>query len=222
MAGYALARHGVNRLLLLAPDPRRGMRVMNLYTGVCQGYLQAGAMPPAIDSMFAQAWNPDEGRARVAEYLDRAGQLPPQAILADEDLIASSAAQACMARGLRIPEDVVVLGATGIESSAHCHPSLTVIRQPLGQLGRELGQTLLGMIDMRQFRVPGRKLACEMVSRESFPVPQATLDEIHGGIELCGQPIDPTWHHAMPSADVVEAPVASAIGGHEGGAAAGD
>jgi LacI family transcriptional regulator len=70
-------------------------------------------------------------------------------------------------RGLRVPEDISVVGYDDISQSAHVHPALTTVRQPLEKMGRVAAQMLLEML-----RNPGRKkdrveLPTELMIRDS-------------------------------------------------------
>jgi LacI family repressor for deo operon, udp, cdd, tsx, nupC, and nupG len=48
--------------------------------------------------------------------------------------------------GVRIPEDVSVVGFDGIEFADYAEPTLTTLQQPLYELERAGARTLLGMI----------------------------------------------------------------------------
>jgi LacI family transcriptional regulator len=58
------------------------------------------------------------------------------AILCGNDLIAQGVYDECRARGLRIPEDISVVGFDDLPPAASFTPPLTTIRQELNELGR--------------------------------------------------------------------------------------
>jgi len=68
------------------------------------------------------------------------------AIIAFNDLSAIGAICAIREHGLRVPEDISVLGFDDIKSAAYQHPSLTTIRQPLHHIGRTAALKLLSRI----------------------------------------------------------------------------
>jgi DNA-binding LacI/PurR family transcriptional regulator len=74
-------------------------------------------------------------------------------VLCFNDVSAMGSIRALHEAGLRVPEDVSVLGFDDIQSAAYHVPSLTTIRQPLQQMGNTAAQMLL------------KKLAGEKVPR---------------------------------------------------------
>ena len=68
------------------------------------------------------------------------------AILCFNDISAMGAIRALYDAGLRVPEDVSVLGFDDIQSASFHMPSLTTIRQPLQQMGSEGAAALLRQI----------------------------------------------------------------------------
>lgn len=65
------------------------------------------------------------------------------ALFAFNDIAAIGAIRAIHEYGLRVPEDVSVIGFDDIDSAAYQHPGLTTIRQPLRQMGKLAAQTVL-------------------------------------------------------------------------------
>jgi LacI family transcriptional regulator len=71
---------------------------------------------------------------------------PPTAIFASNDVMAFGVMEAVRDRGLRIPEDVSIVGFDNIPQAEHVSPQLTTIEQPLADMGREAARMLLAMI----------------------------------------------------------------------------
>jgi len=65
------------------------------------------------------------------------------ALFAYNDLSAIGAIRAIRERGLRVPEDISVVGFDDIASAAFQNPSLTTVRQPLRMMGRTAARVLL-------------------------------------------------------------------------------
>lgn len=68
------------------------------------------------------------------------------AIVCYNDISAIGAIRACMNHGIKVPEDISVVGFDDIESAAFHNPSLTTIRQPLKQMGTVSARILLQRI----------------------------------------------------------------------------
>jgi LacI family transcriptional regulator len=71
---------------------------------------------------------------------------PPTAILASNDVMAFGVMEAARDRGLRIPDDVSIVGFDDIPQAANVNPPLTTVRQPLRQMGTEAARLLLKRI----------------------------------------------------------------------------
>ncbi len=74
------------------------------------------------------------GYEAAGRLLDRSPGLT--AILAMSDIMAIGALRAIRDRGLRVPEDISIVGYDGIDQAAYCVPRLTTIRQNADRLAR--------------------------------------------------------------------------------------
>jgi LacI family transcriptional regulator len=74
---------------------------------------------------------------------------PFTALFAYNDVSAIGAIRAIQEEGLRIPQDVSVVGFDDIPWAAYHTPSLTTVRQPLAKMGQIAAETLVGMIEAR-------------------------------------------------------------------------
>lgn len=97
---------------------------------------------------------------------------PPTAIFASNDDMAFGVIEAARDRGLRIPDDLSVVGFDDIPQAAIVHPPLTTVRQPLEQMGRAATRMLLKLIDDPQIQVESIALPTELVVRQSCQAPR--------------------------------------------------
>jgi LacI family transcriptional regulator len=92
---------------------------------------------------------------------------PPTAIFASNDVMAFGVMEAARVRGLRIPEDISIVGFDDIPQASHVHPQLTTIRQPLEQMGRLAAKMLLRQVEDRQRPAERIDLPTELIVRQS-------------------------------------------------------
>jgi DNA-binding LacI/PurR family transcriptional regulator len=104
------------------------------------------------------------------ELLDAAER--PTAIYCDDDLLAGGVYLAARERGLRIPDDVSVVGFDDLPFAQVFAPPLTTIRIDPQALGSESFQVLAGLMAGEPVP-PGRILPVELVVRESTAPPGA-------------------------------------------------
>lgn len=64
-------------------------------------------------------------------------QLGITAVFATTDIMAIGASKAILSNGLKIPEDISVVGFDGIDYSMYFHPSITTIVQPVEEMGKK-------------------------------------------------------------------------------------
>jgi LacI family transcriptional regulator len=89
------------------------------------------------------------------------------ALLVANDLMALGAIRALREAGLRVPEDVSVVGFDDIEEAAYFDPPLTTIRQDFEILGQESVEYLVALIEQESIPVQQRVLYPELVVRQS-------------------------------------------------------
>jgi DNA-binding LacI/PurR family transcriptional regulator len=96
-----------------------------------------------------------------------ARQKPFTAIFAYNDMSAIGAIRALQEQGLRVPQDISVLGFDDIPGAAFHNPSLTTVRQPLNRMGEVAAQTLLDRIEGKKEYPSEIAIEPELVVRES-------------------------------------------------------
>jgi LacI family transcriptional regulator len=136
-------------------DRRRGYRAALASAGILPDPALEAEAIPEIDS----------GRDAATELL----ALPdrPTAIFAFNDNIAIGAIQAARARGLRVPEDLSVVGFDDVEHATIVTPALTTVRQPLAEMGRTAVSLLSRLMERQSFETLHVELATRLVVRDS-------------------------------------------------------
>lgn len=97
--------------------------------------------PNLIAQLEGDIPSPEIGYVATKKILSN--NKPFTALFAFNDLSAIGAIRALQEIGLRVPEDVSVLGFDDIYAAAFHNPALTTIRQPLFEMGKLAAQTLL-------------------------------------------------------------------------------
>lgn len=148
LGGWIGARHLIergHRRIAFVGHPERSPKVNLRVAGAREAATDAGGVE--LDVIEAASWTVDAGRAAGELIADRRVDRRPEAILCANDMVAIGALQAFAAAGLRVPEDISVVGYDDIDWAEVSSPRLTTIRQPR----KLLGATAVRMI-MELFR----------------------------------------------------------------------
>lgn len=97
----------------------------------------------------------------------------PTAIFAGSDLQALGAIEAARALGLRVPEDVSIVGYDDIPLAQWMTPRLTTVHQPLRRMGEEAARLVIRLSEGTAEATPRMDLATSLVVRESTAPPAA-------------------------------------------------
>lgn len=118
----------------------------------------------AKPGLIVEAENSDEGGYSAAQQVLDSGNVP-DGIFCFSDLVAAGAEQAALEAGMRIPEDVSVIGAGNIRYSNHFRVPLSTVDMSSAAVGGQAAAYLLQRIegqgprDAQSFRAPLRVLA---------------------------------------------------------------
>ena len=136
-----------------------------------KGYRQALASwdVPVDESLILRGWTLPTVRALALQLIDMPN--PPTAIFAFNDRMAVTAYDALRSRGLRVPDDMSVVGFDDEDTSRNLDPPLTTVVLPHEEMARWAVGTLLD----EQLPAPSPrriKIECPLVERGSIgPVP---------------------------------------------------
>lgn len=126
---HLIQRHQRRRIAFITAPNHEAERRLH---GYCQALVGAGI---GVDNALVVAgdFTPASGAQAVARLFDDGPGC--DAIVAGNDWMALGAHGALEARGLRVPEDVALIGFDDIEQARYVTPPLTTVRQPPRQLG---------------------------------------------------------------------------------------
>jgi LacI family transcriptional regulator len=123
--------------------------------------------PELLLRIPAHGGSPESGYHSVKELLSRGTTFT--AVFCFNDIAAIGAIRALKDAGLRVPEDVSVIGFDDILGASYHTPSITTVRQPLEEMGREGARILLDRIAH-----PDREFATEVVLQPRLIVREST------------------------------------------------
>ena len=118
----------------------------------------------------AADWGLESGQSAAAALLRRAAEFT--AVFAHSDLIALGAIRELRDAGLRVPDDVSVVGYDDLPVAAYVEPALTTVHQPMGEVGARAAEIVLdeiagGVAPALQTHL----LPAVLVARESVSAP---------------------------------------------------
>lgn len=97
---------------------------------------------------------------------------PPTAIFCHNDMMAIGSIQEAKKLGLRVPQDISIVGFDDIEFSQYCDPPLTTISQPRYEIGRQAMLMMLELLKGRDVRAGSRLLETQLIIRNSAAPPR--------------------------------------------------
>jgi LacI family transcriptional regulator len=143
-------RHALNELLAANPDCQ--------LIGSSQGFFSVASGEEAGEKLLAMR----------SEAL-------PDAVVCANDQMAIGLLQAFAKAGVRVPEQVAVVGFDDIFPGSLCDPPLTTVHQPMRQLGEQGCTRLLDRIARPGLRPKVELLPTELVLRSSCGCPPGTV-----------------------------------------------
>ena len=137
------------------------------WAAVCETASELGlrVRPELTVQIDSTASTPELGYPFAKQLLAR--KQPFTALFAYNDISAIGAIWAFQEAGLRIPEDVSVLGFDDITAAAFNTPGLTTVRQPLERMGQIAAKTLIDLIEGKAEYVSEIAIEPELVVRAS-------------------------------------------------------
>lgn len=116
------------------------------YEGYRQALLEAGITPDprlVVEGEFLV----EGGRACGETLLSMSDSERPTAIFSANDQMAFGVLEVAAEKGIRIPEDIAIVGFDDMLISAYIKPTLTTVRQPFYEIGMTAVKLLLSFID---------------------------------------------------------------------------
>ncbi len=116
------------------------------YQGYCDALRERGVpLDPAL--VLEADFRPPIARICTNTLLELPAWQRPTAIFAASDYMAYGAISAAKQHGMRVPEDLAIVGFDDNVTSAHMEPALTTVHQPFYEMGRRASELLLSLVE---------------------------------------------------------------------------
>jgi LacI family transcriptional regulator len=113
--------------------------------------------------VFAAGSSIEDGTNATLQMLNE--DVRPTAIQAVSDLVAIGCAETLLAQGLKIPDDISIVGFGNVLTSEYYRVPLTTVRQPKYRLGIAAVEAMMALL--RGGQIQTKRLAAELVTRKS-------------------------------------------------------
>jgi LacI family transcriptional regulator len=157
---YQATRHlldmGHTRIAYMQ-GPQSYCCVVERYQGYCQALQEVDITPdPAL--LLQGSFDSASGRQCALELFARDKADWPSAIFAGNDQMAYGILEVAGQQGIRIPEDISLVGFDDNMLSAHIKPALTTVQQPFFEIGYTAIEMLLTKLDPDHFSTKDRQM----------------------------------------------------------------
>ncbi|WP_103888512.1 LacI family DNA-binding transcriptional regulator [Actinacidiphila yanglinensis] len=132
ITGHLLSA-GHRRIVFLGGLP--GNTALDARVAGYRAALAEHRLPPEAAHVIDSGLGREGGERAMAELLKRRRDFT--AVFAGDDMVAAGALRAIADAGLRVPDDISVVGYNDIPLAADFNPPLTTVRTPAEELGRE-------------------------------------------------------------------------------------
>jgi DNA-binding LacI/PurR family transcriptional regulator len=132
--------------------------------------LRAAGLSPDGLVAHGEDFSVEEGRAALRQLLEH--DPPPTGVICSSDLMAIGVLQEAAERGLRVPEDLSVIGFDGIDAAAWTSPALTTVEQPIAEIAETAVNALRTLIAEPEKPLPDYSFRPRLHVRASTTTPK--------------------------------------------------
>ncbi|MEV8509827.1 LacI family DNA-binding transcriptional regulator [Actinoplanes sp. NPDC051475] len=166
IAAEHLAEHGHTRVAVVGGPESLG-QVRERLEGARQVWAELGLRPEDLIHLPTSALTVAEGRSAGERLAGIPGRRRPTAAFCANDLLALGLLQQVIGAGMRVPDDLAIVGFDDIEFAAAAAVPLTSVRQPRQELGRAAARLVLDEAADPQHRHRQLSFEPELVARAS-------------------------------------------------------
>jgi len=146
LAGAHLIAQGNTRFAFIGDD-RIARQVADRLRGFREAIDAAGLPPEAITVIPTSSWKIADGRKAGRQLAQLAPAERPTAVFCANDMIALGMLQELLHAGIRVPDDIALVGYDDLEWASVSTIPLTTVRQPREEFGRTAVRMLLDEVE---------------------------------------------------------------------------
>jgi LacI family transcriptional regulator len=123
-----------------------------------------------LELLEAGSWTIEAGRAAATRLTERDPSRRPTAVFCANDMVALGLEQQLLRDGVRVPDDIAIVGYDDLEWASVSSVPLTTVRQPRHGLGRTAVDMIMELLGRPSARIPRSNhvvLPPELVVRDS-------------------------------------------------------
>lgn len=151
-----------HRSVAIASGPQQQVSAAEYHQALLDALRVSGLNP----SMVIEGDHTPESGAEAVQTLLRESPVPT-ALFCGNDRMAIGALGAAVRLGLRVPQDISIVGSDDIWMARYCYPALTTVRIPRDRLGQLAFEMLNKMIQSKRKSGVRQVLETELVQRRS-------------------------------------------------------
>ena len=171
IASYNATKHLIelgHKQIAYLTGPQSAPWAHERFEGYRRALRDAGLEPD--DKLVFQAGNTiEDGTKAALQMLNE--NCHPTAIQAASDLVAIGCAETLISQGIKIPDDVSIVGFGNILTAEFYRVPLTTVRQPKYRLGVAAVEALMNLINGET--IQSKRLTAELIVRKSSAAPKA-------------------------------------------------
>ncbi len=126
----------------------------------------------AFDPALTGVGRYEQASVREAALELLAGPQRPTAVFAANDISAIAVIAVAHELGLRVPEDISIVGFDDVPEATRTSPALSTVRQPMQRLGSEAARLLVGLMAGEQPETTHLRLPTRFIPRETTAPPR--------------------------------------------------
>lgn len=164
MATRYLIEHGHTQIAFVSGSIRENGVNNKRYRGYCEAMAEAG-LPVRDEALYLGEVSFDYGMQAAREYVARGRK--QTAALATADVVAFGMAKGLHEAGVRVPQELSLVGFDDVYLARMCVPSLTTVHQDIAAKGREAVEAVLTAVSAGEKKKLERILPLSIVERDS-------------------------------------------------------